>query len=310
MPTAQEIAAHVGASASSSRRIISRVSASETASGDSLVFATNQHSLTQALASSAGLILASTCLQTSSPAPLDDNRLLWVKDARLAFAQAARLIVPAPAATGVHRTAVIGENVRIGPAVTIGPGVVLGDHVIVGEGCTIQARVTIYPHTELGARVLVQAGAVLGSTGFGYVRDSAAGGYLAFPQQGQLVIEDDVEIGANTTIDRGALGETRIGRGSKLDNLVHIGHNVRIGRNVIIAAQTGISGSSIIEDDAIIAGQVGIAEHVTIGAGVILGAKCGVPTGKKIRGAGEVFWGIPARPIREYLRDLARLRRS
>lgn len=314
MATAAQIAAHVegqhNGQQSGPPRSIRRVSGFETAGEDALVFATDSESLNEALASAASLILASTSLQTVSSAAAEDDRLIWVKDARLAFAQAARLIAPPAAGAGVHPTATVGQNVRIGASVSIGPGVVVGDHVTLGEGCTLHARVTLYPHTQLGARVLVQAGAVLGSTGFGYVRDPATGKYLGFPQQGSLVIEDDVEIGANTTVDRGALGETRIGCGSKLDNLVHIGHNVRIGRNVIIAAQTGISGSSVIEDDAIIAGQVGIAEHVTIGSGVILGAKCGVPTGKKIRGAGEVFWGIPARPIREYLRDLAKLRRS
>lgn len=311
MATAAEIAAHVGGQHEGQQKgspgAIRRVSAIESAGEDTLVFATDPESLRQAMASSAGLILASNSLQL---AVTPDDRLVWVKDARLAFAQAARFIAPPAAAAGIHPTATVGQNVGIGASVSIGPGVVVGDDVTLGEGCTLHARVTIYPHTHLGARVLVQAGAVLGSTGFGYVRDPATGEYLPFPQQGRLVIEDDVEIGANTTIDRGALGETRIGRGSKLDNLVHIGHNVRIGRNVIIAAQTGVSGSSVIEDSAIIAGQVGIAEHVTIGSGVILGAKCGVPTGKKIRGAGEVFWGIPARPIREYLRDLAKLRRS
>lgn len=309
MPTSHEIAAHLGVPATVLCRTISRAAAIETAGQDAVIFATDQGSLSQALASTAGLILASASLQPSFPILADDH-VLWVKDARLAFAQSARLISPPPATTGVHPSAVLGEDVQIGPAVSVAAGAVIGDHVTLGEGCTIEAHVVVYPHTQLGARVLVQAGAVLGSTGFGYVRDPATGSYLAFPQQGRLVIEDDVEIGANSTIDRGALGETRIGRGSKLDNLVHIGHNVRIGRNVLIAAQTGISGSSIVEDGAIIAGQVGIAEHVTIGAGVILGAKCGVPSGKKIRGAGEVFWGIPARPIRQYLRDLARMRRS
>ena len=311
MATTEQIAAYVGATDVGVSRTITHVSAIEAAKAGALVFATDGKSLAEALRSGAGGILASASLEPALPSSAAaDDRLLWVKDARLAFAQAARLVSPPPAVTGVHPTAIVGENVRLGPSVSVGPGVVLGDHVTLGEGCTLDARVTVYAYTELGARVLVQAGAVLGSTGFGYVRDPASGGYFPFPQQGRLVIEDDVEIGANTTVDRGALGETRIGRGSKLDNLVHIGHNVRIGRNVIIAAQTGISGSSIIEDGAIIAGQVGIAEHVTIGQGVILGAKCGVPTGKKIRGPGEVFWGIPARPIREYLRDLARLRRS
>jgi UDP-3-O-[3-hydroxymyristoyl] glucosamine N-acyltransferase len=123
------------------------------------------------------------------------------------------------------------------------------------------------------------------------------------------VIEDRVEIGANTTIDRGALGETRIGRGAKIDNLVHIGHNCVIGRNVVIAAQTGISGSSVVEDGAILGGQVGIGEHATVGEGVILGGGAGVLSGKKMHGKGEVFWGRPARPLKEYLRDLARLKR-
>lgn len=311
MATAREIAAYLAVQTSVPSRTISRVCEIALAGDDSLVFATDLASLAQALASGAGLILVSASLQTSSSSQrFEDARLIWVNDARLAFAQAARLLTLRPSATGVHATAVVGENVILGRDVSIGPGAVLGDNVILGDQCTIQAGAKLYSHTYLGARVLVQAGAVLGSTGFGYVRDPATGEYLPFPQQGTLVIEDDVEIGANSTIDRGALGETRIGRGSKLDNLVHVGHNVRIGRNVVIAAQTGISGSSVIEDGAIIAGQVGIAEHVTIGAGVILGAKCGVPSGKKIRGAGEVFWGIPARPIREYLRDLAKLRRS
>jgi UDP-3-O-[3-hydroxymyristoyl] glucosamine N-acyltransferase len=151
---------------------------------------------------------------------------------------------------------------------------------------------------------------VLGSTGFGYARNSATGEYLAFPQRGTLAIEDDVEIGANTTIDRGALGETRIGAGTKIDNLVHIAHNCVLGRNVIIAAQTGISGSSVIEDGAILGGQVGLGEHAHVGPGVILGGGAGVLSHKKVRGQGEVFWGRPARPLKQYLRDLARLSRG
>jgi UDP-3-O-[3-hydroxymyristoyl] glucosamine N-acyltransferase len=178
----------------------------------------------------------------------------------------------------------------------------------VGSGCDIHARVTIYPGVVLGDGVVVQAGAVLGSTGFGYARNAETGEYVLFPQQGSLVIEDDVEIGANTTIDRGALGETRIGRGTKIDNLVHIGHNCVIGRNVVIAAQTGMSGSSVVEDGAVLGGQVGIGEHATVGAGVILGGGAGVLSGKKMRGKGEVFWGRPARPLKEYLRDLAKLK--
>jgi UDP-3-O-[3-hydroxymyristoyl] glucosamine N-acyltransferase len=161
----------------------------------------------------------------------------------------------------------------------------------------------------MGNNVTVHAGAVLGSDGFGYVRDPGNGKYEKFPQIGGLEIGDDVEIGANSTVDRGALDLTVIGRGSKLDNLVHVGHNVRIGEDVVIAAQTGLSGSAVVEDGAVIAGQVGIADHVRIGGGAILGAQCGVPSKKVIRGPGVVFWGTPARPIRQYLKELAALAR-
>ncbi|HZY72054.1 MAG TPA: UDP-3-O-(3-hydroxymyristoyl)glucosamine N-acyltransferase, partial [Edaphobacter sp.] len=207
-------------------------------------------------------------------------------------------------------SAVVGQRVEIGEGTGIGPGVVLGEGVHIGRDCHILARVTIYSGTVLGDRVVVQAGAVLGSTGFGYARHAESGEYVLFPQQGTLHVEDDVEIGANSTIDRGALGETRIGRGTKIDNLVHIGHNCLIGKNVVIAAQTGISGSSVVEDGAILGGQVGIGEHATVGAGVILGGGAGVLSGKKMRGPGQVFWGRPARPLKEYLRDLARLRKG
>ncbi len=133
-----------------------------------------------------------------------------------------------------------------------------------GSHCRLDPNVTIYPGTTLGDRVIVQAGAVLGSEGFGYVRDSQTGRYEQSPQIGRLVIEDDVEIGANSTIDRGALDETRIRRGTKIDNLVHIGHNVQIGENVVIAAQTGLSGSVTIEDNVVMGGQVGIGDHARI----------------------------------------------
>ena len=157
--------------------------------------------------------------------------------------------------------------------------------------------------------MIVHAGAVLGSDGFGYVRDKASGHYEKFPQVGRLEIEDDVEIGANSTVDRGALDVTRIRRGTKIDNLVHVGHNVQIGEDVVIAAQSGLSGSAVVEKDVIIGGQVGIADHVRIEEGAILGAQSGIPTKKVIRGKGIVFWGTPARPIRDYLKELAVLAR-
>jgi UDP-3-O-[3-hydroxymyristoyl] glucosamine N-acyltransferase len=150
---------------------------------------------------------------------------------------------------------------------------------------------------------------VLGSDGFGYVRDEKTGQYEKFPQIGRLEIEDDVEIGANSTIDRGALDVTRIGRGTKIDNLVHVGHNVLIGEDVVIAAQTGLSGSAVVKNNVVIGGQVGIADHVRIEEGAILGAQSGIPSNKIIRGKGIVFWGTPARPIRQYLKELAVLAR-
>jgi UDP-3-O-[3-hydroxymyristoyl] glucosamine N-acyltransferase len=306
MATMSKVADWIGVSAPLLDVEITAVSNIEGAGENSVVFAAEAGALDKALKSKAGVILANRRLE-SEELPLDP-RVLWVADARYAFAVVARRLNGGAVRAGVHASAVVGQGVTVGVGSRIGPGVVLEDGVVVGADCDIQMRVTVYSGTVLGNRVVVQAGAVLGSTGFGYVRNAETGGYLIFPQQGRLVVEDDVEIGANTTIDRGALGETRIGRGTKIDNLVHIGHNCVIGKNVIIAAQTGISGSSVVEDGAILGGQVGIGEHATVGAGVILGGGAGVLSGKKMRGPGEVFWGRPARPLKEYLRDLARLK--
>jgi UDP-3-O-[3-hydroxymyristoyl] glucosamine N-acyltransferase len=304
--TMSELAEWLGVSASLLNVQITEVSSIEAASEESVVFAMEGGALARALGSKAGVILASTKLE-GAELP-QDPRVIWVQDARYAFALVAHGLRAVNGSGGIHPSALVGEGVAIGEGTKIGPGTVLGDGVVVGKDCDLMARVTVYPGTVLGDRVVVQAGAVLGSTGFGYARSAETGEYLLFPQQGRLIVEDDVEIGANTTIDRGALGETRIGRGTKIDNLVHIGHNCLIGKQVIIAAQTGISGSSVVEDGAILGGQVGIGEHATVGAGVILGGGAGVLSGKKMRGAGEVFWGRPARPLKEYLRDLARLK--
>lgn len=313
-----DIAELVGAPKPAIANEILRVSSIEAATPVCLVFATDAATLAAALESPAGGILARAALLSSTKS-LDslDPRLLPVRDPRYAFALTARFlrsserdVDSSSIAANIHSTAVLGTGVRLGRNVRIGAHTVLGNGVVVGDDCVLLANVTIYSDTTLGNRVVVQAGAVLGSTGFGYARNSDTGEYLAFPQQGTLVIEDDVEIGANTTIDRGALGETRIGAGTKIDNLVHIAHNCVLGRNVIIAAQTGISGSSVIEDGAILGGQVGLGEHAHVGPGVILGGGAGVLSHKKVRGPGEVFWGRPARPLRQYLRDLARLSRG
>ncbi len=289
----------------------------------SLLFAESDGAL--AVAQTAGAVAVLTTEELCAARPELALPVLLVRKPKLAFALAAKLLRVPEACTGVHAAAsvaagvvvpagtsvgpfaVIEEDVRLGEGVRIGAGAVIGAGCMLGPGCRIYPRVVLYPGVELGARVVVHAGAVLGSDGFGYVRGER--GYVQFPQQGRLVIEDDVEIGANTTIDRGALEETRIARGTKLDNLVHIGHNVSVGSNVVIAAQTGVSGSSTIGADAVVAGQVGIADHVTIGPGAVLGAQCGVPSHKRIDGSGLLFWGTPARPIRQYLKELAVLAR-
>ncbi len=316
MATIAEIAELVGApapQASHSADEILSVSSIEAATHSTLVFATDVATLDAALKSSAGAIVTRSALLAGGDR--QDPRVLVVADPRYGFALAARFIksrvqVCGNRAPRIHPTAVLGADVQLGQGTSIGPYAVLGDRVVLGEECEMLASVTIYAGTVIGDRVLVQAGAVLGATGFGYARSSANGEYIAFPQQGTLVIENDVEIGANTTIDRGALGETRIGAGTKIDNLVHIAHNCIIGRNVVIASQTGISGSCVIEDGAILGGQVGLGEYAHVGPGVILGGGAGVLSHKKVRGPGEVFWGRPARPLRQYLRDLARLSRG
>jgi UDP-3-O-[3-hydroxymyristoyl] glucosamine N-acyltransferase len=282
---------------------ITGVASIEKALPSEAVFAADPAALERATHSAAGCILA----RLADAFLTDDPRVLPVKDPRYAFSVLAQKLAPPPTGN-LHSTAVLGTNVSLGENVTIGAGTVIGDNVTIGSDTVIDARVVVYEGVEIGARVLIQAGAVLGSMGFGYAR-SGSGEYVRFPQQGRLIIEDDVEIGANSTIDRGALEETRIGRGSKLDNLVHIGHNCILGKNVVIAAQTGISGSSVVEDGAILGGQVGIGEHATVGDHVILGGGAGVLSGKKLRGPNQVFWGRPAQPLKQYLRDLAKLRK-
>ncbi|HEY0264132.1 MAG TPA: UDP-3-O-(3-hydroxymyristoyl)glucosamine N-acyltransferase [Granulicella sp.] len=301
-----ELAALVGAEAAGQdEAVVTRVSSMEEAGPDAVVFAMEAEALARALASLAGIVLASRRLKTEEAE--QDPRVLWVRDARYAFAVAGKALRGTGEAGGIHPTAVVAPGAVLGEGTSIGPGAVIEDGVTIGARCAIGPRVTIYAGTGIGDECVVQAGAVLGGTGFGYAPNPETGEYLLFPQQGRLVIEDCVEIGANTTIDRGALGETRIGRGTKIDNLVHIGHNCVIGPNVVIAAQTGISGSSVVEEGAILGGQVGIGEHATVGKGVILGGGAGVLSGKKMHGPGQVFWGRPARPLKEYLKGVAAL---
>jgi UDP-3-O-[3-hydroxymyristoyl] glucosamine N-acyltransferase len=309
-------------------RVVEDVNSVELAKATELVFAEDAASAAEALAGGAAAVV----LKAGYVADYSQHSKMGVVETeqpRLWFARAAKLLKPVPAPAGVHPTALIGADVVLGEGVTIGAGAVvedgtrigagsrvdagavLGQGVRIGEECHIYPRVVIYPGSTLGNRVVAHAGVVLGADGFGYVRDAATGAYTQFPQQSTLVIEDDVEIGANSTIDRGALKETRIGRGTKIDNLVHVGHNCDIGKDVILVAGVGISGSSSVGDGAVIAGQVGIGDHAHVGPGVILGGQAGVLSGKTITNEGlgvkpgTVLWGTPARPLKQVLREIA-----
>lgn len=192
----------------------------------------------------------------------------------------------------------IGENSTIGAGTRVESGVMVGDGVIIGTDCVLHPNVTLYDGVQIGNNVVLHAGVCVGADGFGYVRDDV--GYHKFPQIGTVVIEDDVELGAYSCVDRAALGRTRIGRGTKIDNLVHVGHNCDIGQRVVIAAQTGISGSVVIEDDAVIGGQVGFGDHARVQSGAIIGSKAGILPGKIVRPG--VWWGIPVQPLDQYKR--------
>jgi UDP-3-O-[3-hydroxymyristoyl] glucosamine N-acyltransferase len=276
---------------------------------ESIVFAQGSAELAEALKSDAGLILVprDAALDAAQVSSAVNERMMAVDHPKLAFALVGQWFERFRQAE-VHPSATIATDVALGKNTSVGAGAVIEDGAVLGEGCVIASNVTIYGCVRLGDRVVVQAGAVLGAMGFGYVRRQD-GSHVRFPQQGTVRIGSDVEIGANTTIDRGALGETVIGDGTKIDNLVHIGHNCVVGKNVLIAAQVGISGSTVIGDGAVLAGQVGLGDHVNIGPGVVLGGQGGVFPGKTLAGAGELFAGTPAEPVKDYLRGLARVRR-
>ena len=266
------------------------------------------------------------CVIVPTGVRLAEKTLLRSESPKLAFARAAAVLYPFPriVAPGVHPTALVASGVKMGKNAAIGPYAVIeeaasigedcqigafcyvGQGAVLGSGCALYPHVVLYPRVSLGRGVILHAGVVLGGDGFGYV--SGEGRHWKFPQIGRVEIGDEVEIGCNSCVDRAALEETRVGAGSKVDNLVQIGHNVQIGDGTVIAAQAGLAGSSTVGKQAVIGGQVGIADHVRIDDGAIIGAQAGIPTGKHIS-AGEPVWGTPARPIRKYLEQLAWLGR-
>ncbi|HXY69446.1 MAG TPA: UDP-3-O-(3-hydroxymyristoyl)glucosamine N-acyltransferase [Gemmatimonadales bacterium] len=267
-------------------------------------------------ASRAGAVLVTAEHRGAEPGPA--TRIV-VDDPHRAILAVVRAVYPEPvrqpsvdATAAIGTGAVLGRDVSLGPRVVVGAGARLGDRVQVMAGAVVGERVALgddtvlypnvvcYPGTVVGARVILHAGVVLGSDGFGYVPGKT--GHAKIPHVGRCVIGDDVEIGANTTVDRGSVDDTVVGPGTKIDNLVQIGHNVRIGARCLIMAQVGIAGSTHVEDDVILAGQVGLAGHFTVGRGARIAAQSGV-MGEVA--AGATVFGYPARDRREALKAIA-----
>ncbi len=248
--------------------------------------------------------------------------VIRVASPRIAFAKALAVFFPEPGfAAGIHPSAVVAATAQVDPTAHVGPHCVVGDRVRLGARVVLQAgnsvgadsllgdevnlfpNVTVYPRTQIGKRVRIHAGSVIGADGFGYVLDG--GFHRKVPQIGTVVIGDDVEIGANVTVDRGALGATVIGRGTKIDNLVQLAHNVQIGEHCIIIAQAGIAGSSKLGNYVILAGQAGVAGHLKIGSQVTIGGQAGVMTDIP---DGEKWLGSPAQPDKDFKRQVIALR--
>jgi UDP-3-O-[3-hydroxymyristoyl] glucosamine N-acyltransferase len=315
-----ELAAHVGGRVRGDRDLLIKGIASiESASAGEISFVEDSRLLESARTSGASCLIVPEGAQVEAPCVIE------VKNPKLAFALiAAMLHPPKRLDAGIHPTAIVAASAQLGESVSIGAwveigkraflgdgtqvhaGAFIGEGVRVGRDCVIHPNVVLYDDVTLGDRIILHANVVVGADGFGYVPDEQNFRHK-FPQIGTVVIGDDVEIGAGTCIDRGALGETRIGRGTKIDNLVQIAHNVSIGERVVIAAQTGISGSTVIEDDVIIGGQVGMGDHARVLTGAIVGSKAGILPGKIVRAG--VWWGIPVQPLDDYKRLNAHLNR-
>jgi UDP-3-O-[3-hydroxymyristoyl] glucosamine N-acyltransferase len=300
--TTGELAALLGvALAGDPGRPLAAAAPLDSAGEEHLTFAAHAKAFEQARASRA-------CLIVPPDYPVTGQTLLRDPAPRRLFARALAFLYPDPPVTpGLHPSVTVGQGTVLGAGVAAGPGCVIGRNVVIGENSVLHANVTVYDRVRIGRNAILHSGCVIGADGFGFALDENRR-YVKFPQVGEVEIGDDVEIGANTCIDRAALGVTRIGDGTKLDNLIHIGHNCQIGRHVVIAAQTGLSGAVIVGDYAVIGGQVGVGDKARIESGAIVGSGAGILPSKIVR-AGTPVWGTPARPLRQYLAQLATLAR-
>jgi UDP-3-O-[3-hydroxymyristoyl] glucosamine N-acyltransferase len=314
--TAKELAEAVGANVEGDATVEVRgVAAPERAGLHDLIYVEAAKHAERAVAS------AALCVIAGEGVALAGKTVLRHKQAKFAFAKAAALLLDRPPiARGIHPTAIVAPLAQVNPGVSIGPYAVIGEdahvgagtqigaHTVIGAGCwigencRIHPRVTLYAGARIGHRVEIHSGAVIGADGFGYAQGE--GRYWKFPQAGIAEIGDDVEIGANTTIDRGSLDDTRIGEGVKLDNLVHIGHNCQIGAHALMAAQVGLSGSCVFGKNVVVGGQAGFGEHCRLEDGAVIGGQSGVLAGKTIR-SGQTVWGTPARSLDKFKEQFA-----
>lgn len=316
MRTARELAKYLSAALQGdANQRISGVASPENAGPEDLIYLDSAKHVDRAAASAAKCVIAPAGLRIGA------KTVLEAKEPKLAFAKAAAWILPEVVPKpGIHPTAVVAASARVGQGVYLGPYVVveeeaeigsgsvieafcfLGKRGQVGENCRLHPHVTLYPGSRLGARVELHSGVVVGGDGFGYVYGERR--HWKFPQIGSVEIGDDVEIGCNTTIDRGSLGATVVEAGAKIDNLVQVAHNVRIGADTVIASQVGISGSCTIGKRVMIGGQAGFGERASVEDGAIIGGQSGILPGKVVR-AGQIVWGTPVRPLEKFKEQFA-----
>lgn len=317
--TLAAVADAAGGEAPPRRLLLAGIAPLQTATADQVSFLDNRKYADALASTQAGAVIIHPDMADRVPASAVP---IVCSEPYLAWARVAALFYPVPPTqAGIHPSAVvapdahidptaevgplaiIGSAVEVGPRCRIGPLAVIGDGVIMGRDCRIGAQVTL-SHALLGDRVCLFPGVRVGQDGFGFAIGSD--GFVTVPQIGRVVLEDDVEVGANSTIDRGSLHDTVIGAGSRIDNLVQIAHNVRLGRACVIVAQAGISGSTILGDQVVLAGQAGIVGHMNIGSGVRIGAQAGVMADVP---AGTEVVGSPAQPVKAFFREVATIRR-